>query len=430
MRKILFLLAMIFLGVDIQAQTVGSNAKVWWEQAWYDKTKEKDNVFSSIDSSAIKFWKDGNNWRISIYDSLGNKKFEYKILGNYTYLNLSGTGSDGYGFRNNSGTLEYKNSGGSWTSVGSQWVTSGSDIYYTTGNVVIGGTTATEDFEVMGDVATTGVFGRNSYSNIRVRNTKYIESTTGSAYFGHDEYGDVNIGASRPHINLGHIRFFTNNNEGSAMKLKLTLRSSGNLLHKAGSYYNFGTTEGTDGYGFHDNSGTMQYKNSGESWVDIGSSINSVEMSAAAWLGTITNGATDDIYQYIPIKDFDNAVAETLTIDFKLNDAFVKIDSLILEVGCEAPIGDSVKYSFAWIGIAYNESLPVNTTAFSSALSGIIDLGSTGNQRKKVTISGTFSGLSADDRFIGKLWRDVSIVNNVADNVYLISSTFYGKNLR
>lgn len=36
-----------------------------------------------------------------------------------------------------------------------------------------------------------------------------------------------------------------------------------------GSYINFGSTVGSGGYGFRDNAGTVQYKNSGGSWTNL-----------------------------------------------------------------------------------------------------------------------------------------------------------------
>jgi len=48
-----------------------------------------------------------------------------------------------------------------------------------------------------------------------------------------------------------------------------TFTASGNALHPASGYINFGTTEGTSGYGFRDNSGTLEFKNSGGSWQGV-----------------------------------------------------------------------------------------------------------------------------------------------------------------
>lgn len=44
---------------------------------------------------------------------------------------------------------------------------------------------------------------------------------------------------------------------------------NGNIALLANQYLNFGTTFGSGGYGLHSNSGAMQYKNSGGSWVNI-----------------------------------------------------------------------------------------------------------------------------------------------------------------
>lgn len=63
--------------------------------------------------------------------------------GNFRYLNFGSTaGTSGYGIRNNNGTMEFKNSGGSWTSFAAggslPWLVSGNNIYNTnTANVGI-----------------------------------------------------------------------------------------------------------------------------------------------------------------------------------------------------------------------------------------------------------------------------------------------------
>jgi hypothetical protein len=43
------------------------------------------------------------------------------------------------------------------------------------------------------------------------------------------------------------------------------------ILSGIGNYLNFGSTGGTSGYGFRDNAGTMEFKNSGGAWSSFGS---------------------------------------------------------------------------------------------------------------------------------------------------------------
>jgi hypothetical protein len=51
----------------------------------------------------------------------------------------------------------------------------------------------------------------------------------------------------------------------------LLVLSTGNIKIGVSSYINYGSTEGSDGYGFRDNAGTIQWKNSTGAWADIGS---------------------------------------------------------------------------------------------------------------------------------------------------------------
>jgi hypothetical protein len=88
--------------------------------------------------------------------------------GSNAYLNFGGTsGTSGYGIWDNNGTLNFKNSGGSWQSLQSivqqlvsggsgQWTTNGSSIYYNGGNVGVGTSNPGDTFDVNGTIRNTG----------------------------------------------------------------------------------------------------------------------------------------------------------------------------------------------------------------------------------------------------------------------------------
>jgi len=70
------------------------------------------------------------------------------------------------------------------------------------------------------------------------------------------------------------MRIIANGNIGIGTSSPLAkLDVYGNaILSGANRYLNFGTATGTGGYGFYDNSGTLQFKNSGGSWANISTS--------------------------------------------------------------------------------------------------------------------------------------------------------------
>lgn len=150
------------------------------------------------------------------------------------------------------------------------------------------------------------------------------------------------------------------------------------------------------------------------------------QLPAGAWLATASNGAALSSSNYIVTYAFDQTTAETLTVDFALPPNFGMINNVEIEVISPNTDGDSVGYAVAWLGRAADEAFDV---AFSSALSGQIDLGTTANVRKILTISGTFSNLAASDRIIFKLWRDPSVDNNVAADVHFVDMRVNGAGL-
>lgn len=122
------------------------------------------NVAAPINVGPVDQIKDGN------LGVNGLAVFGNTLLKGSSYLNFGATtGSNGYGLRDNSGLLEFKNSGGSWASIQStismlvsstsQWTNgAGGTIYYSGGNVGIGTTTPSQKLVVAGNVTANGYF--------------------------------------------------------------------------------------------------------------------------------------------------------------------------------------------------------------------------------------------------------------------------------
>ncbi len=68
-----------------------------------------------------------------------------------------------------------------------------------------------------------------------------------------------------------------------------------NWVYAVNTYLNFGnsisaSTSGTNGYGFRDNAGTMQVKDSGGAWANIAASGGSAPADAQYWVGAASSG--------------------------------------------------------------------------------------------------------------------------------------------
>lgn len=167
-------------GIVAVSVLIGNMAVTAIALAWTGPTSAapNGNVAAPINVGATDQVKNGN------LGVNGLAVFGNSILLANSYINWGATaGSGGYGIRDNAGTLEFKNNGGSWASLqatiatlaGSQWTTSGNNIYNAnSGNVGIGTTSPSYKLTVDGNVGAAGFFHT---SDLRLK--EHVETAPG-----------------------------------------------------------------------------------------------------------------------------------------------------------------------------------------------------------------------------------------------------------
>lgn len=193
------------------------------------------NVAAPVNVGTTEQVKDGN------LGVNGLAVFGNSLLQAASYLNWGPTaGSGGYGIRDNAGTLEFKNSGGAWSSLqatiyglggGSKWTSTGNDIYYNEGDVGIGTSDPTHAFEVVGPAGGTpgriaGFYGAASNGDAEINiggSGNYLDSSV-IGYNNVDHYGYFSV------FGLGNDRIVMDN----AGEVGIGTTAPGAKLHVVG----------------------------------------------------------------------------------------------------------------------------------------------------------------------------------------------------
>ena len=214
------------------------------------------------------------------------------------YLNWATTyGGSGYGIRDNSGAMEFKDASGAWTAFNSLGgggssangpanriqISAGSGVFTSTPNFLYNPSDSSFTYKTV---------------NSGIRWQQY---TGGSSY-----YAGYATGVTPADDNY----IFAIKNDGSETYMNASSSfnftvpglfdghfTSTGFRQSSGSYHNFGATAGSGGYGLRDNSGAMQVKNSTDNWYNIigSTTTNSIRfnLNSAALNRPITARNTD-----------------------------------------------------------------------------------------------------------------------------------------
>lgn len=152
-------------------------------------------------------------------------------------------------------------------------------------------------FEIQGRTATSSLIGHNVYFD----GTSFTHRATGPLSFM-----DINPTATSFLFGMA-----TSATAGTAATVTypLGVYPTGIIVGIPNGYVNFDSITGASGYGFRSNGGTMQWKNAGGSWVDIGTGGGTVTLtSTQVGYGDGSNAVTSEAaFNY-------NATSNTLTV--------------------------------------------------------------------------------------------------------------------
>lgn len=127
MKKLLLIFLFILIAVPVMGQAI-TRVYIPYDVVFFDKSQEVDATHATIadyDTSSVLFGKTSNEYYLKILDKDGGLQFYVTVDGDVQlpasrYISWGATlGSSGYGLRDNSGTMEFKSSGGSWLPMGS-----------------------------------------------------------------------------------------------------------------------------------------------------------------------------------------------------------------------------------------------------------------------------------------------------------------------
>jgi hypothetical protein len=120
-------------------------------------------------------------------------------------------------------------------------------------------------------LATTTITGLTTTGATTLATTTLTNFTSGSVLFI-DSSSAITQNSSKLYWDSAQSRFAI----GTGTPLATIDIYGDAILEGSSRYVNFGSTVGTSGYGFHDNSGILQFKNSGGGWTNIATSTDNL----------------------------------------------------------------------------------------------------------------------------------------------------------